>query len=315
MSPFRQVKRVRARRRCWVQLTAPLGVVLGVASAAAPAGAAPITFNTALPVAQGDFVWREQALDMRIDRDPSPANQDIRVTGVVSMLAYGVTGEFTLFGMLPYLDKRIDLTRSGQRMSAGTSNFGDLTVLGRYTVFQSNGPGRSFRVAPFAGIKAPTGRDDVSNAQGRLPMPLQPGSGSWDPLAGVVATYQTLGQEFDVSASYKRNTTANGFKFGDTAQLDVSWQYRLWPRSLRSGVPGFLYGVLETNLIHNNRNRMGGTTDSNSGGTALFVAPGLQYVTKNWVAEGAVQLPLVQNLDGAAVKTRYGFTLGFRVNF
>lgn len=130
-----------------------------------------------------------------------------------------------LFGMLPYLDKRADLTQAGQRMSLGTSNFGDLTVLGRYTVFQRNAPGRSFRIAPFVGIKAPTGQDDASNGSGRLPLLLQPGSGSWDPIAGVVATYQTLDHEFDVALSYKRNTEANGFEFGDTAQLDASWQY------------------------------------------------------------------------------------------
>lgn len=281
----------------------------------AQAWAAPITFNTALPVAQGNFVWREQALDVLTDRARSPANQDVRVTGLVSVLAYGVTGDLTLFGMLPYLHKQADLTQGGQRMSLGSSNFGDLTVLGRYTVFQRNAPGRSFRVAPFVGIKMPTGNDDATSAGNRLPMPLQPGSGSWDPLAGVVVTYQTLENEFDVSASYRRNNPANGFKFGDMAELDASWQYRLWPRSLRAGVPGFLYAVLETNLIHDGRNRIGSATDANSGGTTLFVAPGLQYVTRRWVLEGALQLPVVQNLNGAAVKTRYGITLGFRLNF
>lgn len=293
----------------------PLAAAIGLASGMTQTWAAPITFNTALPVAQGDFVLREQAIDLLIDRDPSPANQHIRVLGAVSVLAYGVTGDFTLFGMLPYLDKRLDLTQAGQRMSLDASNFGDLTVLGRYTVFQQNAPGQSFRVAPFVGIKAPTGQDDAANAQGRLPMPLQPGSGSWDPLAGVVATYQTLDYEFDVAATYKRNNTANDFKFGDTAELDASWQYRLWPRALRAGVPGFLYGVLEANLIHEARNRMSGTADPNSGGTTLFLSPGLQFVTKTWVIEGALQLPVVQNLNGAAVKTRYALTFGFRLNF
>lgn len=304
-----------ATRSRGVRFARALAAMMGLVGAVTQGWAAPITFNTALPVAEGDFVWREQALDLRMDRDPSPADQNIRVAGVVSMLAYGVTSDFTLFGMLPYLDKRADLTQAGQRMSLGASNFGDLTVLGRYTAFQRNAPGRSFRVAPFLGIKAPTGQDDASNARGRLPMPLQPGSGSWDPLAGVVVTYQTLDQEFDVSASYKRNNPANGFRFGDTAELDASWQYRLWPRSLRAGVPGFLYGVLEANLIHSERSRMGSAADPNSGGTTLFVAPGLQFVTKRWVVEAALQLPVVQNLNGAAVKTNYGLMFGFRLNF
>lgn len=293
----------------------PLWTMIGLAGATAQVRAAPITFNTALPVAQGDFVLREQAIYMRLDRHPSPANQDLRVSGAVSVLAYGVTGDLTLFGMLPYLDKRLDRTQAGQRTSLGTSNLGDLTMLGRYTVFQDNAPGRSFRIAPFAGVKAPTGQDDASGAQGRLPAPLQAGSGSWDPIAGMVATYQTLGYEIDVAATYQRHNPANGFKFGDTAELDASWQYRLWPRALGSGVPGFLYGVLEANLIDQARNRMGSAPDPNSGGTALLLAPGLQYVTKNWVVEGALQLPLIQNLNGTALKTDYGLTVGFRLNF
>lgn len=291
------------------------GVGVGLAAGTTQAWAAPITFNTALPVAQGDFVWREQALNMLMNRDPSPANRDIRVTGLVSVLAYGVTGDFTLFGMLPYLDKQAELTQGGQRMSLGSSNFSDLTVLGRYTVFQQNAPGRSFRVAPFVGIKMPTGKDDATSAGNRLPVPLQPGSGSWDPLAGVVVTYQTLENEFDVSASYQRKNPADGFKFGDRAELDASWQYRVWPRSLSAGVPGFLYATLEANLIHDGGNQIGGVSDANSGGTSLFVAPGLQYVTRRWVLETALQLPVAQNLHGTAVKTRYGVALGFRLNF
>ena len=38
------------------------------------AGAAPITFNTALPVAEGEFVFREQLRWLRSSDDPSEAS-------------------------------------------------------------------------------------------------------------------------------------------------------------------------------------------------------------------------------------------------
>ncbi len=117
------------------------------------------------------------------------------------------------------------------------------------------------------------------------------------------------------SVNYKANTEANDFEFGDVARLDASLQYRLWPPSLKSGVPGFLYGVLEADFIHQDKNRSGGVKDPNSGGTRLFLVPGLQYVTKRWIVEAAVQLPIVQDLNGTALENDYIVRAGFRFNF
>lgn len=131
----------------------------------------------------------------------------------------------------------------------------------------------------------------------------------------MIATYQTLDYEIDAQVSYKANTEANGFEFGDEFRFDASLQYRLWPRELGGGVPGFLYGVIETNLLHQAKNEIGGTNDPNSGGTKLFLSPGLQYVTKRWVLEAIVQLPVVQDLNGTELEDDFIVRAGFRVNF
>lgn len=91
-------------------------------------------------------------------------------------------------------------------------------------------------------------------------------------------------------------------------------QYRLWPQELGAGVPGFLYGVIETNLLHQANNKIGGRDDSNSGGAQLFLSPGIQYVTRKWVLEAIVQLPVVQNLNGTALEDDFIVRAGFRVN-
>lgn len=98
-------------------------------------------------------------------------------------------------------------------------------------------------------------------------------------------------------------------------RLDGSLQYRLWPRSLGTGVPGFLYGVLEANRIYQDQNQISGTDDPNSGGVSLFILPGVQYVTKRWIVEAGVQLPVVQDLHGTALEKDYMFRAGFRLNF
>jgi hypothetical protein len=280
-----------------------------------PVWGAPITFNTALPVHEGGFVWREQFIYDKNSRDPSAANRDVKVSGLVSVLGYGVTRDFALFGVLPYLDKRLDLDMGGQRVSRSDRGIGDLTLFGRYTAYQSDAPGRTFRVAPFLGVKAPTGRDNAQDSLGPLPPPIQLGTGSWDALGGAVATYQTLAYQIDSQLSYKANSEANAFRFGNVTELDASFQYRLWPQTLGAGVPAFFYGVLEANLIRVGKNQNGGVDDPNSGGTTLFLSPGLQYVSQKWILEGGVQIPVMQNLNGTALKNNYVFTTGFRINF
>lgn len=280
------------------------------------ANAAPETFNTALPVGRGDFVFREQLLYTKASDDPSPADRNLKVLGSISVLGYGATSDLALFGVLPYLDKELDLTTpGGQRMTRSTNGIGDVPLFARYTVFQKDLPGRNLRIAPFLGLELPTGDDDDRDSFGRLPQPLQLGSGSWDPFGGVIATYQTLDYQVDAQLSYKANTKANGFESGDEFQFDASLQYRLWPRELGAGVPGFLYGVIETNLLHQAKNEISGTNDPNSGSTKLFLSPGLQYVTKRWILEAIVQLPVVQDLNGTALKDDYSVRAGFRVNF
>lgn len=280
------------------------------------AGAAPETFNTALPVAEGEFLFRGQFLYMRASDDPTRADRDAQIFGGISVVGYGATSDLALFGILPYLDKRLDMTVApGIRVARHASGIGDAQIFTRYTLFQKDMPGRNFRIAPFIGVEAPTGDDSDSDGLGRLPAMLQPGSGSWNPFGGLIVTYQTLDYEADAQLSYKANTEAHGFSFGDEFHFDTSFQYRMWPRDLGGGVPGFLYGVIETNLSHQEKNRSGGVDDPDSGGTKLFLSPGLQYVTRRWVLEAVVQVPVVQDLNGSALKDDYAVRAGFRVNF
>ena len=132
---------------------------------------------------------------------------------------------------------------------------------------------------------------------------------------GTVFTWQTFDWEFDLAGQYTFRTAANNFDFGDQARLDLSFQYRLWPRELGGGVPAFVYGVLESNLIYAGKNEAGGISNPNSGGTTWFLAPGVQFVTKRAILEASIQIPTVQDLNGLALKNDYIVRAGFRVNF
>ncbi len=292
--------------------TATHALVLSVVAAlAAPVQAGPITFNSAITLSSDEFVVREQLVYDRARDDPGGAGREREALGVVSVLGYGGDEKVSLVAVLPYFAKRLELA-GGARDEGG---IGDVRAFARYTVVRKNWTARALRLSVFAGVEAPTGDDDVTDAQGRLPASVQPGSGSWDPFAGLVATYQTLAFQIDGQLAYQANTAANGFEAGNLARADASLQYRLWPRKLGDGLPGFLYGVVEANLIHKARNQVGGFENRNSGGLTLFLVPGLQYVTRRWIVEAAVQLPVVQNLGGTALETDFVVRAGFRFNF
>lgn len=291
-------------------------LILLAAFSPVPAMAAPQTFNTALPVAKGEFIFREQFAYKQARDDPSTAGRELKVLRSNSVLGYGATSDLALFGLLSYLNKELDLTTSGgQRVNRSTNGIGDARLFARYEIVQRDMKGRNFRVAAFGGLELPTGDDDDTDSLGRLPASLQLGSGSWDPFGGLIVTYQTLEYQVDTQVSYKANTEANGFEFGDEFQFDASFQYRIWPRELGRGVPGFLYGVLEGNILHQARNELRGVEDPDAGGTSLFISPGLQYVTKRWVAEVIVQLPVFQDLNGTALEDDFILRAGFRLNF
>ncbi len=278
-------------------------------------GAAPETFNTALPVAKGEFIFREQVVLDQSGDDPSGAERDRTAWSAISVLGYGVNSDLALFGVVPYVDKHLELIEDGGRRARSARGLGDVSLFGRYTVFKRNFRGGTFRTAPFAGVELPTGDDDESDSFGLLPASVQPGSGTWDPFGGIILTYQTLDYQIDAQASYRINTEANNFELGDVARLDAAFQYRLWPREFKGGVPGFVYGILEANLIRQEKNQSGGVDDPDSNGTRLFLVPGLQYVTKRWIVEAAVQVPVVQDLNGTALEKDTILRGGFRVNF
>ncbi|MCC4118169.1 transporter [Aromatoleum toluclasticum] len=237
--------------------------------------AAPLTFNTALPISKDEWILREQFVFVKSTDDPSPMDRRMEVSGLMTMLGYGVTRDLAVFSVLPYADKRFAMKVGGRDVARSRAGFGDLLLLGRYTVYEDNGPGHTFRIAPFLGVETPSGSDRASDRFGRLPPALQPGSGTWDWQLGAVASFQSLDWGADAQFAWQGKGEANGFRAGAISRLDLSVQRRLWPVVLGGGVPSFLYGGLELNLVHAAKDRVSGIDDPDSGGTSLFLTPTL----------------------------------------
>ena len=290
-------------------------LLAGLLIGSSPALAAPITFNTALPVAKDEFLLRQQFIVVQSGKDPSAARRDRREVISATALAYGVSNRLALFAILPYRDIDLSLNMGAGEITRKQSGLGDMSAFARYIFKQKNGAGQTLRLAAFAGVKAPTGEDQGSDAKGILPPPAQLGTGSRDFFAGLVITRQTLDYQLDAQLSYRINHEANDFTAGDIWRADASLQKRIWPQQLGQGTPGFVYAVLEASWIHQQKNFVNGAQDDNSGGERWLLAPGLQYVTRRWILEGAIQFPLTQNLNGDALELDTITRAGLRFNF
>ncbi len=172
------------------------------------------------------------------------------------------------------------------------------------------------RLAPFAGLKMPTGATGVADDLGQLPPALQLGSGSWDPFMGLIFTWQKLRWEFDVSGSYLVRTQANDFNAGDEARGDASFQYRVVPwGEVGPGVPSWLFAVLETNVVWQGRDEIAGVENPDSGGLNWYLAPGLQRITLRTVLEAAEQIPVLTKTNGQGLGPDFIARLSVRLIF
>lgn len=287
-------------------------IPLGLLVYAASVQAAPVTFNTALPVSEGETVIRMQGLHNKSGADPSGAQREMTVKGFNTMLAYGVDGDFTVFGVFPFADKELE-TAAGTRDASG---LGDVRLFGRYMLFQSDTKTGTLRLAPFLGIETPTGQDDKRDGAGLLPASVQLGSGSWDPFGGLILTLQkSMDYNFGAQIAWQGNNAGDNFEMGDKLQTDAAFQHKIWDSGEAEGVSDYLYGGVEANWVHQGKARLSGITDPNSGGTTLHLSPTVQYITKRTVFEAAVQIPVMQNLNGTGLENDAIVLFGFRRNF
>ena len=270
---------------------------------------APINSNVALPVRKGGFIFRSQARWLRATDDPTSSDKQVNVVAITNALVYGVTPDLALFAIFPYIFRNVELTdpSSGKRIDKNDSGIGDLTLIGRYTIYAKDYPSGTARFAPLAGIKLPTGDDDLE------PITTE----SVDLQFGAVSTitWDFGRHEIDADIIYRINTEAEDFEKGDDLFYDLVYEFRVYPWTLPDvGAPNFLYLVAEANGIFSQKSELNRKTIDNSGGSILFLSPGIQFATKRYILEASIQLPVIQDLNGNQVETDFVFTAGFRVN-
>lgn len=261
--------------------------------------AAPITFNTALPLSQGQGLARGL---LSYDEQSSTDDQSTlrrESLSLTSVLAYGINAKWAAFAVVPVSD--VELTSDAQTSS--DSALGDVELFSRYEVWRKDASGATKRIAPFVGVRLPSGETGFTS------------DGTTDVFAGLVFTSAQTKRNFDLQLRIDFNGSRQGLDVGDSVSIDASWQRRIFPTSISTSTKGFWFAALEANAQYAQRSRLFGQANPNSGGLMTSVAPGIQYITRRWIAELAVRIPVFTNLNGEALESDFTVFTGIRANF
>src|SRR6185436_7015554 len=166
----------------------------------------------------------------------------------------------------------------------------DLWLTGKYRFYR--GPAGSLAV--FGGVKFPTGKFDVKNSEGeRVEPSATAGSGSYDGMAGLAySRFLTSQVTLDTSAQYTLRTEADDFKLGDRIDAGTAIAYRF-----TEDIQKFpqVSAFAEANVRYLFKSEEDGEDDPNTGGTVLFLTPGVRIgFTRNLSFTVSSPLPVVQ---------------------
>ncbi|HLK80823.1 MAG TPA: hypothetical protein VKT99_04905 [Xanthobacteraceae bacterium] len=276
--------------------------------------AAPLTFVTALPISQDLFTIRQYAQPGHSTGGPAGLNGNLWNLNFPTVLIWGPIPRVAIFGSIDPEYSLINETLSGKRQTRTASGFGDSLLFARYTLYHRDSLDETFQIDPLVGLFLPTGYYNKSDHLGRLPLPMQNGSGSVDTYLGYAAIHKTLTWEIDWDSTYQYDPPASsGFQHGSSAHADIAIFRRLTPWVMPDqGVPRELWGGLETNFIWQDRSQIGGRTDGSTGGIVWYLDPSFYYASRFWSTGAAIQIPVVQHLFGhGQLSSRYNLFIYF----
>jgi hypothetical protein len=208
--------------------------------------------------------------------------------------AFGIwrpMNRLALLGRLPWSFKEITEKPTGEEESSERANgLGDAEVLAMVGMVEAGGGMPS--VSLLFGITAPTGQNDKKDENGeRLEQHLQPGNGAWSETAGLDITFPRASGNWNVSLLGRANQeNSDGYRYGNAGLYNAGYT---------SPMLGSLQLMAQVNGRSAEHDRLeSGEDGEHTGGTVLYAAPGLRWMSGGIMAEAQVQIPFYQSLYG-----------------
>lgn len=264
-------------------------------------GATPFEFNKNAiridtRIASGGDVFIDGA------KAPNPKGLDGRFITTKLTGFYTLTDRLILSAVVPWVDrKEKHLEPDGSVGQEHTSGLGDITLLGNYVFFDNaeSNPDNSTKFSGMFGLKFPTGDTNQATNGEVAEMHIQPGSGSWDVLAGGSAAHRMGRFSLYGDVLFKFNTDgANNYRFGNSLLYDIVGKYQVWPGETISSNRAFL--LLGLNGEISRQDKESGIAVEDTGGDMLMVSPGINIFLKaHWLIEAIYQRPVQRHFNGA----------------
>jgi len=201
-------------------------------------------------------------------------------------LTYGLTGDWAAGIDFPYR-----FTKDG---SDDASGIGDVSLFTKYRFWRHDTLGAQETAAILAKIKFASGDEDKTPPVG---------SGSTDVILGLSYGYESRKWYRWASVRYRRNgENDNRLRRGDKVLVDLVG-------GIRPKLTGYLepdtVWLLELNGEYGQRAEFRGSNLPDTGGTELFLSPGIFWTKRNFAVKAGVQIPIVSDLHGRQDNSDY----------
>ena len=232
-------------------------------------------------------------------------------------IAYGITDDLQVSAATGYysgtnfMEAEADGGGGAEVATADPRGMTDLWLQAKWRFVH----GPSGHLAAIAGVKLPTGRDDVELSDGsELEPSSQPGTGAVDFQAGLAySRFLTSRTTLDASGLYTLRGEHDDFRVGDRLDVGTALAYRL-TEDIRA-YPNWSLSA-EALAVWIDRDEDEGTSNPNSGGTTVYLAPGIRGRFDAHIALSvAPALPVYQDLDGDQAETRAKLAMTLSVAF
>ncbi len=219
------------------------------------------------------------------------------------------------YSFMPDVVATLNISYVERRMAGRSSEGpGDTWITVKYRFFHRDFPRGSTMVAVLGGIKLPTGSHTERDALGVLPHPVQPGTGSWDYLFGILGGHLTYRYNIEGGLRYRINTRGSGMKMANPIMYDLSVQWKFHP-AFPVEASQINLGV-ELNGVWKGKNRMNDTPVMDTGGNVVLFSPGVQYIlSERTLVEISYQVPVVKDTGRMEPVTENAILGGFRYIF
>ena len=244
-------------------------------------------------------------------------------------VAYGLSDNLTVGFSLPYV-KRTDIREAHNDAGVGEAEFagdssglGDMNLFGQYRFYNSD----SINTAIIIGLKIPTGDTGEKEIGGSLfEAEQQPGSGSWDPFAGV--SFDKSWGRMGISSNLLYIFVTEGAQdtdLGDIFNYNLAASYRAFlPKEYHdhgrhdhgSSLVDYFDVVLELNGDYREKVDIDGTKAAHTGGHTLYISPGVRVgIGHGWSLYTSIGIPIVNDLNGVQSEADYRVIGGISTTF